>query len=147
MVSAENIADYVRGLGAAMVIDSDEMAFEDAVDGVDVVIDTVGGAVQRKSLGIVKTGGVLVSSVSEPDQREAERRGIRASLLLVAVTTAHLWRLAALMDAGDLSVRIGTVLPLAKASQAHKMLEGVRKRPPGKIVLRNRETSGGTETH
>ena len=35
-------------------------------------------------------------------------------------------------------------LPL---TQAHKMLEGVRKRPPGKIVLRNRETSGDTETH
>jgi NADPH:quinone reductase-like Zn-dependent oxidoreductase len=139
--------DYVRGLGAAMVIDSDEIAFEDAVDGVDVVIDTVGGAVQRKSLGMVKPGGVLVSSVSEPDPREAERRGIRASFLPVAVTTAHLLRLAALMDAGELSVRIGTVLPLAKASHAHKMLEGVRKRPPGKIVLRNRETSAGTETH
>ena len=139
--------DYVRGLGAVMVIDNDEMAFEDAVDGVDVVIDTVGGAVQRKSLGVVKPGGVLVSSVSEPDPREAERRGIRASFLPVAVTTAHLLRLAALMDAGELGVRIGTVLPLAKASHAHKMLEGVRKRPPGKIVLRNRETSGGTGTH
>jgi NADPH:quinone reductase-like Zn-dependent oxidoreductase len=139
--------DYVRGLGAAMVIDSDEIAFEDAVDGVDVVIDTVGGAVQRKSLGMVKPGGVLVSSVSEPDPCEAEQRGIRASFLAVAVTTAHLLRLAALMDTGELGVRIGTVLPLAKASHAHKMLDGVRKRPPGKIVLRNREASGGTETH
>ena len=56
-------------------------AFERAVDPVDAVLDTLGGAVQQKSLGVIKRGGVLVSAVSQPDLGEAERRGIRADLL------------------------------------------------------------------
>jgi NADPH:quinone reductase-like Zn-dependent oxidoreductase len=40
-----------------------------------------------------------------------------------------------MIDAGDLSVNVGMVLPLADARLAHEMLEGSRSRPRGKIVL------------
>jgi NADPH:quinone reductase-like Zn-dependent oxidoreductase len=39
-----------------------------------------------------------------------------------------------MIDAGDLAVNVGTILPLADA--AHEMLEGIRPRSRGKIVLR-----------
>jgi NADPH:quinone reductase-like Zn-dependent oxidoreductase len=79
---------------------------------------------------------VLVSTVSKPDQEIATRHGVRALFFLVNVTTAHLARIAAMIDAGDLTVNVGVVLPLADARVAHEMLEGSRSRPRGKIVLR-----------
>ena len=129
--------DYVRSLGAAEVLDADRVAFDQVVGGVDAVLDTLGGEVLRKSFGVVKPGGAVVSAVSPPDPGEAKRRGIRASFMLAAVTTVQLWRVSVLMDTGELKVRVGAVLPLTEGRRAHEMLEGVRVRPPGKIVLRN----------
>jgi hypothetical protein len=39
------------------------------------------------------------------------------------------------MDAGDLTVRVATLLPMAEGRKAHDMLESVLPGPPGKIVL------------
>ncbi len=130
--------DYVRGLGAALVVDHRAARFEEVTGPVDVVIDTVGGDVQRRSFSVLARGGVLVSIVSEPDAGEAARHGVHATFLLVKVTTAHLARIAALLDDGSLTTRIGTVLPLSEARSAHEMLDGSRARPRGKIVLRAR---------
>ena len=58
-----------------------------------------------------------------------------ALFFLVNVTTAHLTQIAAMIDAGDLAVNVGTILPLADARVAHEMLEGLRSRRRGKIVL------------
>jgi NADPH:quinone reductase-like Zn-dependent oxidoreductase len=41
-----------------------------------------------------------------------------------------------LIGAGDLSFGVGEVLPLAEPRIAHEMLEGLRPKPEGKIVLR-----------
>jgi NADPH:quinone reductase-like Zn-dependent oxidoreductase len=128
-------AAAVRGLGAQQVIDYRAVRFEDAVKGIDAVIDLVGGEVQARSFAVLRPGGVLVSAVSEPDQEIATRHGVRALFFLVDVTTAHLTRIAAMIDAGDLAVNVGTILPLADARVAHEMLEGSRSRPRGKIVL------------
>jgi NADPH:quinone reductase-like Zn-dependent oxidoreductase len=63
------------------------------------------------------------------------RSSSSALFFLVNVTTAHLTQIAAMIDAGDLAVNVGTILPLADARVAHEMLEGLRSRPRGKIVL------------
>jgi NADPH:quinone reductase-like Zn-dependent oxidoreductase len=127
---------YVRGLGADVVCDHRAERFEDHARDVDVVLDTVGGETQLRSFAVLKRGGTLVSIVSEPDAQEAGRHGVRASFLLVGVTTPLLERVAELIAAGRLTTRIGAVLPLADARVAHEMLEGARPRPSGKIVLR-----------
>ncbi|WP_437331199.1 NADP-dependent oxidoreductase [Sorangium sp. So ce381] len=127
--------DFVRSLGADVVVDYRSERFEDAAQDVDAVIDLVGGDTQARSFAVLRPRGSLVSAVSTPDQEEAARRGVRASFFLVDVTTAHLDRIAALLDAGELSVDIGAVLPLAEVRGAHEMLDGTRPRPRGKIVL------------
>lgn len=129
--------DYVRGLGATEVIDVEKTPFEQAAGRVDAVIDTLGGAVQQKSFSVLKPGGILVSSVSPPDPEEAHRLGVRASFFLVDVTTEELQRLARRLEAQELIVRVGAVLPLSDCRVAHEMLQGSRPRPSGKIVLRN----------
>jgi NADPH:quinone reductase-like Zn-dependent oxidoreductase len=127
--------DYVRSLGADEAVDRKER-LEDRVTAVDAVVDLVGGDAQAGSFAVLKRGGVLASAVSQPDQGEAARRGVTAGFFLVQVNTADLERIAAMVDAGELLTRIGTVLPLAEARTAHEMLDGTRPHPGGKIVLR-----------
>jgi NADPH:quinone reductase-like Zn-dependent oxidoreductase len=131
--SAGDLA-YLRSLGADEAVDRKDR-LEDRVESVDVVIDLVGGEVQARSFAVLKRGGRLVSAVSQPDQQEAARRGVTAGFFLVQVTTAHLERIAAMVDAGELATQIGSILPLAAAQAAHEMLEGARPHPRGKIIL------------
>lgn len=102
---------------------------------VDTVIDTVGGKVQRELFAYVRKGGVLISSVSAPDAHLAQQCDIEAKFMLVEVSTEDLAVIADLLDAQRLLVRIGQVLSLGEARQAHEMLEGLRPLPAGKLVL------------
>jgi hypothetical protein len=54
--------------------------------------------------------------VSQPDQDAAARHGARASFFLLNVTTAHLTRIAGMIDAGELIPCVGAVLALACAN-------------------------------
>jgi NADPH:quinone reductase-like Zn-dependent oxidoreductase len=127
---------WLRALGADEVFDlrgDDPGRLEGAAD---AVLDTIGGEVLKQSYAMCRPGGVLVSSVAEPDADLARRAGIRAVFFLVAVTTRALERIAALFEAGELTARVGAVLPLSEIRRAHQMLEGTLARPAGKIVLR-----------
>ena len=101
----------------------------------DIAIDTVGGNEQRELFTYVRRGGTLISSVSAPDAQLAQQCRIEAKFILVDVTTEDLAAVASLLDAQQLVVRIGQVLPLAEARQAHEMLEHLRPLPAGKVVL------------
>lgn len=131
--SSDDVA-YVESLGAHRVVDVRTSRFEDVLTDVDVVIDTIGGETLVRSFAVLKPGGVLVSAVAEPDQQAAARRGVRATFMLVDVTSRRLEQIAALLDAGELRTRVGEVLPLSAARVAHEMLEG-KPHQRGKIVL------------
>jgi NADPH:quinone reductase-like Zn-dependent oxidoreductase len=126
---------YVQSLGADLVIDVKKSRFEEMLSDVDVVLDTIGGDTQDRSFAVLKPGGVLVSSVAEPNQQTASRRHVRALFFLVDVSSRRLEQLAGLIDAGDLTTSVGDVLPLAEARTAHEMLAG-KPHKRGKIVLR-----------
>ena len=128
-------AALVKELGAEKVIDYRRQRFEDEIDNVDAVIDLVGGETQARSFAVLRPGGALISTVSEPDQRQAGERGISAAFFLVAVTSERLARIAELLDAGELKTRVGAVLPFSQAREAHEMMEDAGRAPKGKIVL------------
>ena len=78
-VSADHVA-FAQRLGAEQVIDYKKQRFEDAVKDVDVVFDLVGGETQDRSWGVLKKGGVLVSTLAQPSQAQAaahQARGLR----------------------------------------------------------------------
>jgi NADPH:quinone reductase-like Zn-dependent oxidoreductase len=127
---------HLRRLGADQVIDVQSEQFEERVGELDAVVDLVGGELQARSFSVLKPNGVLISAVSEPDQDAAKRHGVTARFFLVEVTTRRLEAIAAMLEAGELRTNVGVVLPLAAARDAHEMLDGVRPRPHGKIVLR-----------
>src|ERR1700756_20945 len=133
-VATDDIA-FVRDLGANTVIDYRTQRFEEEARDADAVIDLVGGETQNRSFQVLRRGGKLISAVSRPDQHLAERQGVEAAFFLVNVTSQYLAEIAGLIDGGKLRTRVGAVLPLADAREAHFMLERVRPQPKGKIVL------------
>jgi NADPH:quinone reductase-like Zn-dependent oxidoreductase len=128
-------ADYVRALGADSVVDYRTQRFEDEVKNADAVLDLVGGDTQTRSFQVLRPGGALISAVSEPDPDRAKRHGVTAAFFLVKVTTEHLAKIGQLIERGELRTRVGAILPLAAARDAHLMLDGRRPQPKGKIVL------------
>jgi NADPH:quinone reductase-like Zn-dependent oxidoreductase len=133
--AAAKDTSYVRGLGAYGVIDYGVKRFEEQVRDVDAVLDTVGGDTLERSYGVLKRGGILVSSAAQPSEEKAQQHGVRARFFLVEVTTERLNKIGELIDAGELDTEVGEVLWLDEARQAHEMLEGAPHRR-GKIVIK-----------
>lgn len=130
--SAAN-ADFVRDLGADEVIDYKATPFEEAVSDVDVVLDTIGGDVQERSWSVLKPGGILVSTLSPPSKEIAAERGLRGTMVQVQPKAALLTEIAGLLDAGQVKIVVGKVLPLAQARQAQELSQGGHA--CGKLVL------------
>jgi NADPH:quinone reductase-like Zn-dependent oxidoreductase len=127
---------FVRELGADTVVDAGRERFEEVARDADAVLDLVGGETQARSFQGLRRGGALISAVSAPDPGLAARHGVDARFFLVKVTTRALTEIGERIDAGALRTRVGTVLPLAEAREAHLVLEGERRAAKGKLVLR-----------
>jgi NADPH:quinone reductase-like Zn-dependent oxidoreductase len=133
--AARDDIPFLRELGANIVIDYRTQRFEDEARDAEAVIDLVGGETQKRSFQVLRRGGKLISAVSDPDQQLAQNHGVEAEFFLVNVTSQHLAEIAGLIDGGKLRTRVGAILPLAGAREAHFMLERVRPQLKGKIVL------------
>ena len=108
--------DYVRGLGAERVLDYKKERFEEMLSGIDVVLDTVGGDTQLRSLQVLKLGGMLVSVVSPVPDAVVKRYGVRSAFFYVDVTTARLNKITELFDSGKLVPDIGDCAPTGTSS-------------------------------
>lgn len=126
---------YVYTLGADGVMDYRAARFYEGLKNVDAVLDTVGGETLERSYEIIKPGGIVVSSATQPSQEKAAQYGARAVFFIVQVTTARLTKIARLIDAGELKTQVGEVLGLDEARQGHEMLEGAPHQR-GKIVIK-----------
>jgi NADPH:quinone reductase-like Zn-dependent oxidoreductase len=130
--SAGNL-DYLRSLGADVVVDYRNQRFEDHVSDIDVVLDPIGGGTQQRSLEVLKDGGVLVSLVGLGAAARTPPRGIRAVSMLVRPDGAQLREIAALVDTDKLRPEVTLLLPLARVVEAHEQIETGHTR--GKVVL------------
>jgi NADPH:quinone reductase-like Zn-dependent oxidoreductase len=126
--------EYVRTLGAERVVDYKKDRFDECMNGLDAVLDTVGGETQQRSLRVLKPNGILVSIVSAVPEARLTQYGIRAAYFYAEVTTERLNRITKLFENGKLVTDVGTVLPLKEAHRAHEMLAGAPHNR-GKIVL------------
>ncbi|CAG6395420.1 NADP-dependent oxidoreductase [Streptomyces cocklensis] len=124
--------DFVRELGAARVVDYRNERFEDLVEDVDVVLDTVGGEVQQRSWQVLRDSGVLVSVVSPP--AAPGQGGPRGTFFVVEPDQDGLVELSRLVEAGRLTVPVDQVVPLSGTAAAYAALD--RRGRRGKIVLR-----------
>jgi NADPH:quinone reductase-like Zn-dependent oxidoreductase len=123
----------VLGLGADEYVDYTEQDVGEAVSGVDVALDTVGGDTTESLVPAVREGGILVTIANAPPEEAAGARGVRAELLVMSPNPDQLERIAALVATGDVRVELAEVLPLTEVQQAHQLSESGHTR--GKIVL------------
>jgi NADPH:quinone reductase-like Zn-dependent oxidoreductase len=128
---------FVKGLGAETTVDYNSISFEDVVPKVDIVLDMVGGEIRKRSFQVIKSGGILVSVVSQFAPEDNVSGGVRSVFFLVDVTSERLKTLTGLFNGGKLKAHVGTVLPLDQVRNAHEMLAGAPHQS-GKIVLRVR---------
>jgi NADPH:quinone reductase-like Zn-dependent oxidoreductase len=118
-----------------MIIDYSREDFVDKVRNVDLVLDLVGGETQKRSFQVLKSGGTLVSAVSPPDQSLAVKKNVKALFFLVDVTSNHLAQIGSLINGGSLTTRLGPVYTLNDVVEIHEILDGLRPRPKGKMVI------------
>ncbi|WP_159944241.1 MULTISPECIES: NADP-dependent oxidoreductase [unclassified Nocardiopsis] len=128
--ASERNHDYLRSLGAEPVVYGDGL--DDRVralapEGVDAVLDLVGGGVAERSLPLVSAPERVVS-ITDPDIQQAG-----GHWLWVRPDSADLAELARLADDGKLTVHVDRVFPLAETAEAWRLSQTGRTR--GKIVL------------
>jgi len=140
--------DLLRELGAERVVDDTTTRFEEQARDVDVVLDTIGGETRARSWGVLRTGGVLVSTIVTPPAENEAPAGVRGLSLLVQPSRDGLARIGALIDAGQMRPIVETVLPLAEARRAHELGQGGRtrqNRPSRRGLSPSRRGSGKIE--
>src|SRR3954451_19495903 len=116
VIGTGRAADCQKALdfGAQEFVDLDNDALED-VHGVDLVFDVIGGDIQRRSAGLVRAGGTLVSVVGQIEARPADGLAVD---FVVESDRAQLGEVVQRVRDGRLRTNIGTVATLDDAVAA-----------------------------
>jgi len=127
----ENV-DFIRSLGAEMAIDYTATPFEQVVQDVDLVLDTIGGETLERSWKTLRRGGTLISIAGQPPMEQAQELGIKVIRSSLA-TSKDLVDIAQLIDEGNVKTFIEKTFSLSEAVQAHEWSQ--RGHGRGRIVL------------
>ncbi|TDW70561.1 NADP-dependent oxidoreductase [Kribbella pratensis] len=101
------------------------------IGGVDLVIDVIGGDIQKQSAALVRPGGTLVTVVGPPEARPGDGLAID---FVVEADRAQLTEIVQRVRDGRLRTNIGTVASLDDAVAAFNPTERTR----GKTIIRVR---------
>jgi NADPH:quinone reductase-like Zn-dependent oxidoreductase len=126
--------DLLKQLGADVAIDYTKQKFEDIAKDVDVVLDSVGKDTLRRSYGVVKKGGFIVSLVARPDPAELEKHRIHGAPLSVTPNSDELAEITKLIDDKKIKVVVSQTFSLTDAAKAQEQAATGHTR--GKIVLK-----------
>lgn len=155
-VSAGN-KDFVRDLGADVVIDYRTEDFTEIPSDYDLVLDSLGGENLERSLKVLRKDGKAIGIAGPPDagfarqlggnpvllglmtllssgiRRKARRLGVTYEFLFMRANGGQLREIAALIDAGDIKPVVGRVVPFDQTADVLAALDngGVR----GKTVV------------
>jgi NADPH:quinone reductase-like Zn-dependent oxidoreductase len=152
--------DWVKRLGADIVIDYRKDDFETLLHDYDVVLDTLGGETLEKSLRVLKPGGKLVSLSGPTDpgfakdirstwilrlvmrllsyriRQKAKRHQVSYSFLFMRASGDQLREIASLIDSGIIRPVMDRVFPFASTKEALVYVETGRAK--GKVVVKVR---------
>lgn len=124
----------VTDLGCDKAIDYKKEKFEDLLSDFDLVLDTLGGDVQRRSLAVLKEGGTLVTTVKPEAGEEAAKRKIKVKGYMAQSYPEQLRLMADLIDYHTVRPVVSDIIPLEDAAKGQKLsMEGHVR---GKIVIK-----------
>ena len=134
--ASPNNHDYIRKLGADIIIDYNTQDFTEAVSDCDAVLDTVGGDVTQRSFTVLKPGGraaFIASGSTAPNSPRDDVRSLRPN---VGRDRPHLEHIIELIAAGAINAPEITKFPLSQAEAAQRLSESRHLR--GKLVFEMR---------
>ncbi|HYM44115.1 MAG TPA: NADP-dependent oxidoreductase [Steroidobacteraceae bacterium] len=120
----------VVGFGANEFVDLDDDPLED-VGAVDLVFDVIGGGIGKRSAGLIRAGGTLVSIVGPPEARPADGLAVD---FVVESDRPQLSEIVRRVRDGRLRTNIGKVSTLDEAVATFNRTE----RRKGKTIIRVR---------
>lgn len=150
--------DWVKALGADVVIDHHKDDFSTSLAGYDVVLSSLGKEVLEKSLRILKPGGKLISISGPPDpdfaqamglpwitrqairalsyriRQKAKRRGVSYSFLFMRASGDQLREITRLIDSGAIRPVVDRIFPFQSTNDALAYVE--KGRAKGKVVVK-----------
>jgi NADPH:quinone reductase-like Zn-dependent oxidoreductase len=129
VIGTGRAADRQKALafGAKEFVDLENDTLED-VGGVDLVFDVIGGDIGKRSAGLIRAGGTLVSVVGPTDARPVD--GLVVDFVVEADRT-QLSEIVQRVRGGRLRTNIGNVSTLDEAVAAFNSIE----RRNGKTVI------------
>ncbi|HKC28467.1 MAG TPA: NADP-dependent oxidoreductase, partial [Jatrophihabitans sp.] len=129
VIGTGRAADRQKALdfGASEFVDLENDALED-VGGVDLVFDVIGGDIQRRSAGLIRAGGTLVSVVGPVEARPADGLAID---FVVEADRGQLGEIVLRVRDGRLRTNIGDIATLDDAVAALNPTE----RRNGKTII------------
>lgn len=157
--SAGNAA-LVKSLGADIVIDYKNEAFEERLRDYDVVLNSQDEKTLKKSMGVLKPGGQVVSITAPVDpefgeyikaswpvkqiframsvsvRRLAKRLGVHYSFLFMKGNASQLKQIASLIESGTIRPVVDKVFPFESTNEALAYVESGRAK--GKVVIKVR---------
>jgi NADPH:quinone reductase-like Zn-dependent oxidoreductase len=130
VIGTGRAADRQKALdfGAHEFVDLENDVLED-VGGVDLVFDVIGGDIQKRSAGLIRAGGTLVTVVGPPGARPADGLAVD---FVVESDRAQLTEIVQRVRDGRLRPNLGTVATLDDALAALNPTERLN----GKTIIR-----------
>jgi alcohol dehydrogenase len=155
--STANI-EWVKALGADVVIDYKKDDFETILHDYDVVLNSQDAKTLEKSLRVLKPGGKLISISGPPDpafakefrlgwplkmvmgllsfgvRRKAKRLHVDYSFLFMRAEGSQLSEITALIDSGIINPVVDKIFPFGETEEALTYVESGRAK--GKVVIK-----------
>lgn len=156
-ISTSNI-DWVKALGADIMIDYKKQDFETVVHDYDVVLNSLGVDVLDKSLKVLKPGGQLISISGPPTpefateqalswplkqamrllshgiRKRARKRGVSYAFVFMRASGDQLNNISSLIESGTIKPIVDRVFPFDSTADALACVE--KGRTKGKVVIK-----------
>jgi NADPH:quinone reductase-like Zn-dependent oxidoreductase len=150
--------EWVKALGADIVIDYKKEDFETILRDYDVVLNSQDTKTLEKSIGVLRPGGKLISISGPPDpnfakqfqlswllkiligilsfsiRRKAKRKHIGYSFLFMRAEGSQLSKITTLIDSGIISSVVDKIFPFEQTEEALSYVELGRAK--GKVVIK-----------
>jgi NADPH:quinone reductase-like Zn-dependent oxidoreductase len=149
--------EWVKALGADVVIDYKQQHFEEELRDYDVVLNSLGTDVLENSLKVLKPGGQLISISGPPTaefakaqglawplrqvmrllslsiRRKARKQDVRYSFLFMRANGAQLQEITTLIEAGEIKPVLDRTFAFESAGEALTYVE--QGRAKGKVIV------------
>jgi NADPH:quinone reductase-like Zn-dependent oxidoreductase len=149
--------EWVKALGADVVIDYKQQHFEQELRDYDVVLNSLGTEVLENSLKVLKPGGQLISISGPPTvefakaqrlawplrqvmrllslsiRRKARKQDVRYSFLFMRASGAQLQGITTLIEAGHITPVLDRIFAFESAGEALTYVE--QGRAKGKVIV------------